>query len=71
LGLNARRSKNRTQFLIDEKGNVVDVKIRAPQTRLEKEMERLLKKLPKFMSGQQQNRYVKVRDTVPIAFRIE
>ncbi len=68
LGLNAGRYKIRTQFLIDEKGNVVDIKIRAPHARLEKETERLLKKLPKFTPGQQQNRFVKVRDPLPIAF---
>jgi hypothetical protein len=34
-------------------------------------MERLLKKLPKFILGQQQNRFVKVRNIVPIAFSIE
>jgi protein TonB len=71
LGLNAGRYKIRTQFLIDEKGNVVDIKIRAPHARLEKETERLIKRLPKFTPGQQQNRFVKVRYTLPIAFSVE
>jgi protein TonB len=71
LGLNTGKYKIQTQFLIDEKGNVIDIKIRAPHTRLEKETERLIKKLPKFTPGQQQNRFVRVRYVLPISFRVE
>ena len=71
LGLNAGKYKIQTQFLIDEKGNVIDIKIRAPHKRLEKETERLIQKLPKFTPGQQQNRFVRVRYTLPIAFNVE
>jgi len=71
LGLNAGKYKIQTQFLIDEKGHVIDVKIRAPHIQLEKETERLIKKLPKFTPGQQQNRFVRVRYVLPISFRVE
>lgn len=71
LGLNAGKNKIRTQFLIDEKGNVVDIKIRAPHRQLKKETARLIKKLPKFTPGQQQNKFVRVRYTLPIAFSVE
>jgi protein TonB len=71
LGLNAGKYKIQTQFLIDEKGNVIDIKIRAPHKLLEKETERLVKKLPKFTPGQQQNRFVRVRYALPISFRVE
>jgi protein TonB len=71
LGLNAGKYKIQTQFLIDNKGNVVDIKIRAPHKELEKETERLIKKLPKFTPGQQQNRFVRVRYTLPISFSVE
>jgi protein TonB len=71
LGLNAGKYKIRTQFIIDEKGNVIDIKIRAPHRQLEKETSRLIKKLPQFTPGQQQNRFVRVRYTLPIAFSVE
>ena len=71
LGLNAGKYKIRTQFIIDEKGNVIDIKIRAPNRQLEKETSRLIKKLPQFTPGQQQNRFVRVRYTLPIAFSVE
>lgn len=71
LGLNTGKYKIQTQFLIDNKGNVVDIKIRAPHKELEKETERLIKKLPKFTPGQQQNRFVRVRYTLPISFSVE
>ena len=71
LGLNAGKYKIQTQFLIDEKGNVIDIKIRAPHIQLENETERLVKKLPKFTPGQQQNRFVRVRYVLPISFRVE
>jgi protein TonB len=71
LGLNAGKYKIYTQFLIDEKGTVVEIKIRAPHKRLEKETQRLIQKLPKFTPGQQQDRFVRVRNTLPIAFNVE
>ena len=58
-------------ILIDEKGHVIDIKIRAPHKRLKKEMQRLIQKLPKFTPGKQQNRTVRVRYTLPIAFSVE
>jgi protein TonB len=52
FGLNARKYEIKTQFLTDEKGNIVDIKIRALHARLEKETERFIKKLPSFIPGQ-------------------
>ncbi|WP_299666851.1 energy transducer TonB [uncultured Polaribacter sp.] len=71
LGLNAGRYKIQTQFLIDAKGNVVDIKIRAPHKQLEKETNRLIKKLPKFTPGMQRKKPVRVRYTLPISFSVE
>ncbi|TXD49868.1 energy transducer TonB [Polaribacter sp. IC073] len=71
LGLYSGIHKIQTQFLIDDKGNVVDIKIRAPHKQLENEAARLIKKLPKFTPGKQRNRPVKVRYVLPIAFRVE
>lgn len=71
IGLNAGKYKIQTQFLIDEKGNVTDIKIRAPHNRLKKETESLIRKLPKFTPGKQQNKTVRVRYTLPISFSVE
>ena len=71
IGLNAGKYKIQTQFIIDDKGNVIDIQIRAPHQRLEKETNRLIKKLPKFTPGKQRNQPVKVRYTLPIAFSVQ
>ena len=71
LGLHAGVHKIQTQFLIDKKGNVIDIKIRAPHKRLEKETQRLIYKLPKFTPAKRENRAVRVRYTLPIAFSVE
>ena len=71
IGLNAGKYKIQTQFIIDDKGNVIDIQIRAPHQRLEKETNRLINKLPKFTPGKQRNQPVKVRYTLPIAFSVQ
>ena len=71
LGLNSGKYRISTQFIIDDKGNVVDIKIRAPHAKLKLETKELIQKLPKFLPGMQQNRPVKVKYNLPISFIIE
>jgi protein TonB len=71
LGLHSGNHKIQTQFIINQKGNIIDVKIRAPHKKLEKETQRIIKKLPKFKPGKQNNKTVKVRYLLPITFKIE
>ncbi|KGL62628.1 energy transducer TonB [Polaribacter sp. Hel1_85] len=71
LGLHAGKHKIQTQFVIDDKGEIVDVKIRTAYKALEKEANRIIKKLPKFKPGKQNSKTVKVRYNLPISFRIE
>ena len=71
LGLHSGKHKIQTQFIINKEGNVIDVKIRAPHKRLKKETQRIIKKLPKFKPGKQNNKSVQVRYTLPIAFSVE
>ena len=71
LGLNSGKYKIHTQFIIDDKGNVMDIKIRAPHTKLKKETEQLIEKLPKFTPGKQNDKNVRVRYTLPISFQVD
>ena len=71
IGLHSGKHKIQTQFVIDNKGEVVDIKIRTAYKALEKEANRIIKKLPKFKPGKQNSKTVKVRYNLPISFRIE
>lgn len=71
IGLRSGNHKIFTQFVINQEGNVVDIKVRTPNKTLEKEVNRLINKLPKFKPGMQNNNFVKVKYTLPISFRID
>ena len=71
IGLGTGKHKIYTQFVIDDKGEIVDVKIRTAYKTLEKEALRVIKKLPKFKPGIQNSKTVKVRYNLPIAFSLE
>lgn len=71
LGLPPGNKRISVQFLIDKQGNVTEIRSRAPHPKLQKEAERIIKKLPKMSPGKQRNKPVKVRYNLPINFRIE
>jgi protein TonB len=71
LGLNSGIYKIHTQFIIDNLGNVVDIKIRAPHSRLKSEALNTIQKLPQFKPGKQNNKFVKVRYNLPITFKVD
>jgi bla regulator protein BlaR1 len=58
-------------FKIDNEGNIMDVKARAPHKKLEEEALRVIKSLPKMMPGKQKGRAVGVKYALPIAFMVE
>lgn len=59
------------QFTINEQGNVEDILMRGPKggESLEKEAERIINDLPKFIPGKHNGRTVKVKYGVPITFK--
>ncbi|MFL0110196.1 energy transducer TonB [Tenacibaculum maritimum] len=71
IGLEPRRHRIFTEFIINEEGAIVNLKIRAPHKRLEKETQRIIKKIPQFAPGKQQGVPVKVRYRLPITFLVE
>jgi protein TonB len=71
LGLHSGNHKIQTQFIINQKGSIIDVKIRAPHKKLKQEAQRIINKLPRFKPGKQNSRTVKVRYLLPITFKIE
>lgn len=65
------RQRIMVQFKIDDTGNVVDVKARAPHPDLETEAVRVVKMLPKMEPGKQKGKSVAVLYSLPIIFEIE
>lgn len=68
LGLKPGKQRIFVQFKIDEQGNVINVKARAPHPELKEYAEELVKKLPKLVPGKHEGKVVKVGYTLPITF---
>ncbi|MDT7830749.1 M56 family metallopeptidase [Flavobacteriaceae bacterium S356] len=58
-------------FKIDKKGNVIDIKIRAPHKELEKECTRVLEMLPMMKPGKQRGKEVTVKYTLPMRIDVK
>jgi protein TonB len=70
LGLSGRQ-KIYVQFKIDKSGQVTDVKARAPHSRLEREAQRVIQKVPKMTPGKQKDKNVGVIYQLPIIFQVD
>lgn len=71
LGLDAGIKKIHVQFIVDKKGEISDVKVRAPHTSLAKEAERVVRLLPKMEPGKQNKDDVSVKFQLPITLKVE
>jgi protein TonB len=58
-------------FNIDKKGNIVEIKARAPHKKLQQEAIRVVSLLPQMEPGKQRNKPVNVKFSLPILFRVE
>jgi protein TonB len=71
LGLMPKSYRIFVEFVIDEYGDVTDVNVRAPHSKLKKEVQEMIQKLPEFTPGKMGNKNVKVRYLLPINFKVD
>ncbi|MEQ6124962.1 energy transducer TonB [Pseudotenacibaculum sp. MALMAid0570] len=71
LGLPKGNYKIYAQFIINEKGEITDVQVRAPHKKLHKEVQKIIHKLPQFTPGKVGDKNVKVRYLLPINFKVD
>ncbi|MCR8666870.1 M56 family metallopeptidase [Aestuariibaculum sp. M13] len=69
LGLEGKQRIN-VIFKINEEGNVVDVRSRAPHPALEEEAKRVIQLLPQMQPGRQKGKVVMVPYSLPIIFQV-
>lgn len=71
-GLSKGKKKIWVQFRIDEQGNIGDINaIRAPNSKLKDEAERVVRLLPKMIPGKQRGKTVGMKYTLPISFNVK
>ena len=70
IGLTPGIKKIFVLFTVDNQGNIINVKTRAPHKSLEKEALRVMSLLPKMIPGKQRNRNVNVSYAQPIIFKV-
>lgn len=71
LGLQPKNYRMYVGFVIDEKGEVIDVQVRAPHPKLKKEAQEMIQKLPLFTPGKIGSKKVKVKYLLPINFKVD
>ncbi|WP_452227433.1 M56 family metallopeptidase [Lacinutrix cladophorae] len=71
LGLAPGKHRISVQFKVNENGNIIDVKSRAPHAALEKEAIRIVNLLPKMKPGMHLGKAVTVPYGFPIQFQIK
>lgn len=65
------RQRINAQFMIDKKGKVKDIKVRAPHKWFEEETKRVISLLPKFTPAIQQDKPIEITYSLPIIFDIK
>lgn len=70
LGLSSGRKSIYVVFTIDKKGDITNVMARAPHPKLEKEVVKVTKLLPKMTPGKQAGISVGVTYSIPVTFEV-
>ena len=65
LGLSKGRKRVFIAFKIDENGEIIDIKVRAPHIKIEEEVKRVLQQLPKVKPGFQSGKAVNIKYSIP------
>lgn len=71
LGLASGRKKVFIGFKIDKNGNIVDVQARGPHPKIEAEVIKVMKQLPKMKPGRQRGKPVGVKYSIPFTLVVE
>ncbi|WP_417785995.1 M56 family metallopeptidase [Tenacibaculum sp.] len=71
LGLDSGKKRLYVRFKIDKKGNVTDIKVRAPHPTLKLHVEELAQKLPQMQPGEKDGKIVATGFVLPITFNVE
>ena len=71
LGLSSGKKRIIVLFRVDTKGEVTDIRARAPHPRIQEEVIEIIGKLPQMTPGNQRGRPVRVQYTLPIIFHVK
>ena len=71
LGLSSGKKRVFIGFRIDEKGNVTEIKAKAPHPKIKSEVISVMKKLPKMKPGRQRGKPVGVKYNIPFTLIVE
>ncbi len=71
LGLKPGKKRIIMMFKINKKGDVVDVRVKAPHKELEKESARIINLLPKMNPGKHEGKIVDVKYTLPVRIDVK
>lgn len=71
LGLSPGKKRLIMLFKIDRSGDIIDIRVKAPHPKLEKEATRIIKLLPKITPGKQKGKPVGVKYTLPMRIDVE
>ena len=71
IGLHSGKYKIYAQIVIDKKGNVSNIKVRAPHHKLLNHTKEILQKLPQFLPAKKEGEKVSVKYTLPITFKVD
>lgn len=71
LGLAPGKKRIIVLFRVDTKGNVTDIRARAPHPKIQSEVIEIINKLPQMKPGKQRGIPVRVQYTLPIVFHVK